>query len=236
MLDKVRQHDEPLPHECAWLGGGQSYVVCAFYTDNYLPRAMALKASLEAQRTNYYLKRYDSKGSWAATTRLKPSFIRHCLERFPQLDTVYVDADSIVRRPLTFIDRISTDVGLWLHSRKRKGRWYLRISAGVVYVRNSEAGRRFVQGWMNPKLDRGALAVDEDMLQAAFGEFEGLSITVLPAACLKIFDETESEPIIEHFQASRGEFNWRRVIRKSRQVATYLGATASVALIWYLAR
>ena len=45
MLDSVRRETEPLPHEAVWLEGGQRYVVCAFYTDNYLPRALALMES-----------------------------------------------------------------------------------------------------------------------------------------------------------------------------------------------
>jgi hypothetical protein len=225
-----------LPSDLTWLKDGQRYVVCAFYTDNYIPRALALMDSLNAHRISHYLRRYEHQGSWEATTRLKPSFILHCLERFPRLDIVYVDADAIVRQPLTFLDQIAGDVGLWLHPRKRKGRWYLRITASVVYVRNSEAGRRFVRSWASPKVDCGRLAVDEDMLQAAFSEFEGLTITVLPASYVKIFDESKGAPVIEHFQASRGEFNWRRAMRKSRQVATGIALAALAGLLWYLLR
>jgi len=233
MLDKAPPGAEALPHQFAWVEGGQRYVVCAFYTDNYLPRALALKASLDAHRINYYLERYEHQGSWEATTRMKPLFIARCLARFPNLDIVYVDADAIIRQPLTFIDQITSDVGLWLHPRQKQGRWYLRITASVVYVRNNDAGRHFAKCWANPKAATGRLTVDEDMLQSAFGEFEGLSITVLPASYVKIFDENKRIAVIEHFQASRGEFNWRRAIRKSRQWATVVGIAAGVALLWY---
>jgi hypothetical protein len=234
MLDSVRRETEPLPHEAVWLEGGQRYVVCAFYTDNYLPRALALMESLKAHRLNYYLKRYEHQGSWEATTRMKPLFLEHCLERFANFDIVYVDADAIIRQPLTFIDQITSDVGLWLHPRQKQGRWYLRITASVVYVRNNDAGRHFTRCWSNPKLQTGRMTVDEDMLQAAFGEFEGLSITVLPASYVKIFDENKGQAVIEHFQASRGEFNLRRALRKSRQLGTIIGIVGAVALlVWY---
>lgn len=219
-----------LPPEHSWLEGGQGYVVCSFYTDNYLPRALKLKGSLEAHGINHYFRRYEQRGGWEANTRIKPEFIEHCLDRFPGRDVLYLDADAVVRRPLEFIDRLSTqkssDVSLWLHPRKRKASWYLRITASVVYVRNSNNGRSFVQAWRNAEKTLGPLAVDEDMLQAAFADFEGLAITVLPSSYVKIFDEHNVEPVIEQFQASREQFRWRRWMRK-----TWPRATAAAAFL-----
>jgi hypothetical protein len=230
---------EGLADEYAWLDGSQNYIACCFYTDNYLARALALKHSLDEFGINHYFKHYEQLGSWEANTRIKPAFIQHCLELFPGRDVLYVDADAVVRRPLEFVDRLSrqngSDVALWLHPRRRKGRWYLRITASVVYIRNTANGFRFVRGWRDAEKALGPLAVDEDMLQAAFADFEGLSITVLPSSYVKIFDENRFDAVIEQFQASREQFNWRSSIRKTRQFATFgAGAMLLLSLIWLL--
>jgi hypothetical protein len=224
-----------LPDEYSWLDGPQNYIACCFYTDNYLPTALNLKRSLDAHRINHYFRRYERRGGWEANTRIKAEFIEHCLNRFPGRDILYLDADAVVRRPLEFIDRLSeqegSDVGLWLHPRQRRGgSWYLRITASVVYVRNTDKGRGFARAWRDAERRLGRLAVDEDMLQVAFADFEGLSITVLPSSYVKIFDEHKVEPVIEQFQAARGQFRWRHSIRKARQIATVAAASLLVAI------
>jgi hypothetical protein len=226
-----------LPAEYSWLEGRQGYVVCCFYTDSYLSRALNLKGSLDAHGINYYFKRYEQRGGWEANTRIKPEFIEHCLDKFPGHDVLYLDADAVVRRPLEFVDRLSaqenTDVALWLHPRKRKANWYLRITASVVYVRNSNNGRGFARAWRNAEQRLGPLAVDEDMLQAAFADFEGLSITVLPSSYVKIFDEHKVEPVIEQFQASREQFRWRHSMRKMRPIAAAFGGfLLLISVVW----
>ena len=64
-----------LPEDYAWLEGGQRYVVCAFYTPNYLDQIQTLKASLEALGLNHYFKRYEPRGGWEANTRIKAEFV-----------------------------------------------------------------------------------------------------------------------------------------------------------------
>ena len=40
-----------LPDEYIWNAGGQPYIVCAFYTPNYLPQISSLKASSTPPRS-----------------------------------------------------------------------------------------------------------------------------------------------------------------------------------------
>jgi len=74
------------------------------------------------------------------------------------------------------------------------------------------------------------------MLQRAFSGYEGLSFTILPASYIKIFDESTAEPVIEHYQASRGVFNWSRGLRKATQLTYYLLAALVVLSAIYLIR
>ena len=44
---------DEFPDDYSWLGGQQTYVVCAFYTSNYAGHARALKRSLELLQVNH---------------------------------------------------------------------------------------------------------------------------------------------------------------------------------------
>jgi|GEM_PF-664559 len=225
-----------LPEEYSWLEGGQSYVACAFYTSNYLPQIMALKESLDKFGINYYLKRYERAATWEATTRLKPVFVNHCMERFKDKSVLYLDADAVVRQPLSFIDNLETDLSMAFHPFKVGRTHYLRISAGALFVRNNENGRRFAALWKDGEKNCGPLSLDEDMIYMAYDKLGGTSITVLPPTYYKIFDRPGVEPVLEHFQASRQQFKWRRVIRRARRAGLIVGAVGIVVLAWWLSQ
>lgn len=229
-------HLEALPEEYTWLGGTQSFVACAFYTPNYLPQVLSLKASLEQFGINHHFKLYQRAATWEATTRLKPVFVNHCLETFRDRNILYLDADAVVRRPMTFIEELDTDIAMAFHPLKAGGRNYLRISAGALFVRNNDKGRRFARAWMDAEKDCGPLTLDEDMIYMSFETLQGASIAVLPSTYYKIFDRPGDEPVLEHFQASRKQFKWRRLIRRARRVAIGAGAVAAALLVWWLSK
>lgn len=223
----------PLPEEYSWLEGGQSYIACGFYTPNYLPQILSLKASLEAQKINHFLKRYEPRGGWEANTRMKPVFVDYCLNKFKGTDIVYLDADAVVRKPLKAFDNMTSDVTLLFHPTKERGKWYLRISAGTVAVRNTPGGRKFAKLWKDGEAKATTTTVDEDLVYMAFADMAGVSITVLPADYYKIFDAPGSDPVIEHFQASRGQFKIRKTVRRTLQKAGWvLGVLALAYLVW----
>ncbi len=95
-----------LPEECISINeahaANHAYIACAFYTPNYLPQITALKQSLDTHGISYFLKRYEKRPTWEEGTRLKPAFLGYCLEKFPDNDILYLDADAVVRKPLEF--------------------------------------------------------------------------------------------------------------------------------------
>lgn len=227
----------PLPAEYLWDKGGQPYMVCAFYTPNYLPQITSLKASLEAHKINHFLKCYEPRGGWEANTRLKPVFVAYCLEKFAGTDIVYLDADAVVRKPLTAFANMTSDVTMLFHPTKANGKWYLRISAGTVAIRNTIGGRKFAALWAAGEAKSTAATVDEDLVYMAFADMAGVSITVLPPDYYKIFDAPGTDPTIEHFQASRSQFKIRKTMRQTLQRAGWtLGALLLAYGIWRLTR
>ena len=223
-----------LPEDYAWLEGGQRYVVCAFYTPNYLDQIQTLKASLEALGLNHYFKRYEPRGGWEANTRIKAEFVAHALKRLPKHDVAYLDADAIVRQPLTLFETATADVTMLFDHRRRRNVSVLRIAAGTLLVRNTPGGKRFAARWAEEAAKAGALDLDEDLIYRMLPTLDGVTFAVLPQPYSKIFDAPGVDPVIEHFQASRGQFKWRRAMRQARQVATVFGGIAVVGLLWWL--
>jgi hypothetical protein len=111
---------------------------------------------------------------------------------------------------------------------------YLRISGGTVFIRNTPGGRRFAELWKSAEKNCSTLTLDEDMIYMAFHDMAGVSIAVLPPSYYKIFDKPGVEPVIEHFQASRGQFKWRRVIRKAKRIGKALLVAAGLVVAWFL--
>lgn len=215
-----------LPEEVTNLSGNQRYVACAFYTSNYLSKVLRLKASLDRFGINYHLKCLPRRMTWEATTRLKAQFLNDCLTKFPDHDVLYLDADAIIRNEPKFFETVTSDVTLLFTPVRRDGKRALTIAAGTLYVRNTAGGRRFAETWQSQEPKVGPLGLDEDMIYSAFNEFEGISFTALPRAYSKIFDANGPEPVIEHFQASREQLKFGKLVRRSRRalhIAIILG-------------
>lgn len=228
---------DELPEEYLWLDGGQPYIACAFYTPNYLPQITSLKRSLEAHKINHFLKRVDPAMTWEATTRMKPVFVDECVNKFPDYDILYLDADSVVRQPLDFFDTMDADVSIFFHPTMLKKKHVLRIAAGTVYVKNSDGGKRFARLWRDQEEKCGPLNVDEDMVYMAFSELAGVSIRVLPRSYYKIFDAAGQDPVIEHFQASRKQSNkGTRWLRRAKRFGRIAAALAALGLLWWLSQ
>lgn len=228
--------DAKLPDDDVWLEGGQRYCVCAFYTPNYASQIAALKASVEKLGLNHYFKCYASRGGWEANTRIKAEFVAHALERLPRHDIVYLDADAVVRQPLAVFDAPTADVIMLFDHRRLRQLNVLRIAAGTLLVRNSEGGRAFAGRWAAQAAKAGPMDLDEDLIYRMFPTLSGVTFQVLPRPYSKIFDAPGIDPVVEHFQASRRQFKWRKAWRQARQIATVVGVVALALLVWWLSR
>jgi hypothetical protein len=231
----VNQASEaPLSADDLWLDGGQSYCVCAFYTPNYAAQIATLKASVEALGINHYFKCYEPRGGWEANTRIKAEFVAHALRQLPKHDVVYLDADAVVRQPLRQFETPAADVVMLFDHRRRQSLNVLRIAAGTLLVRNTAGGRLFAERWAAEAAKAGALDLDEDLIYRMFPTLQGVTFSVLPGNYSKIFDGPGVDTVVEHFQASRGQFKWRRAMRQARQIATVVAGIGLALLAWWL--
>lgn len=206
----------------------QSFIVCCFYTKSYYNHAMRLKQSLDAFNIGYYFSEVEDAGYWEANTRLKPHFVLECLQRFPNKDMLYLDADAVVKQPINYFCGITSDVAFY----KTKGMPGMSHDylASTMFFKNTAATHALVEQWIAEQLDGKTTQVDQDSLDQAMLKFENkLSIEPLPAGYIKIFDKNyEGEVYIEQYQASRGQTKLRRKnIRKRNRI---VGATLVVVI------
>ena len=197
------------------LSSKDSFIVCCFYTNSYCEHALDLKKSLDDFELNYYFKEVEDAGYWEANTRIKPHFILECLQEFPNKNILYLDADAIVKKPLDYFNKITTDVALY----KTKGisgmsHDYL---ASTMFFSNTVNTTALVKQWIAEQLDGKRTQVDQDSLDAAMDKLRTtISVEPLNPGYIKIFDKDyDGEVYIEQYQASRGQTKLKR--QKIRQ-------------------
>ena len=210
------------------------FIVCCFYTESYHEHAMRLKSSLDKFNLSYYFSQVEDAGYWEANTRLKPHFILECLNKFPEKDILYLDADAIVKQPIDYFNNVTADVAFY----KTKGMPGMSHDylASTMFFKNTEPTKALVQQWITEQVDGKNTQVDQDSLDQAMIKFEDkISMEPLPAGYIKIFDKDyEGEIYIEQYQASRGQTKLRRqkIRRRNRLIGLTL-ITITVASIGY---
>ena len=211
-----------------------SFIVCCFYTASYQEHAMRLKSSLDQFKISYYFSEVEDAGYWEANTRLKPHFVLDCLNKFPDKDILYLDADAVVKKPIDYFNRVTADVAFY----KTKGMPGMSHDylASTMFFRNTEPTKALVKQWIAEQVDGKETQVDQDSLDAAMIKFENkVTVEPLPAGYIKIFDKDyEGEIYIEQYQASRGQTKLRRQKIRRRNRIVILGAVMVLAISFFI--
>ncbi len=211
-----------------------SFIVCCFYTASYQEHAMRLKSSLDQFKISYYFSEVEDAGYWEANTRLKPHFVLDCLNKFPDKDILYLDADAVVKKPIDYFNRVTADVAFY----KTKGMPGMSHDylASTMFFRNTEPTKALVKQWIAEQVDGKETQVDQDSLDAAMIKFDNkITVEPLPAGYIKIFDKDyEGEIYIEQYQASRGQTKLRRQKIRRRNRIVILGAVMVLAISFFI--
>ena len=218
-----------------YLNPTDSYVICCFFTDSYHDHAMSLKRSLEAFDISYFFKQVEDAGYWEANTRIKPHFVLECLQKFPDKNIVYLDADAVVKKPLDYFNHIDADIAIY----KTKGMAGMSHDhlTGTVFFNNSPNTYKFVEQWIAEQADGKRTQVDQDSLDAAMNKLgESIRVEPLNAGYIKIFDKDyDGEVYIEQLQASRGQTKLRRqhIRQRNRLIGAIVLTVILVAVYQY---
>ncbi|WP_020395789.1 putative nucleotide-diphospho-sugar transferase [Thiolinea disciformis] len=218
-------------HEITWLAGGQAYIVCAYFTANYLDEIKSLHQSLVHLSINHYIYPHEDLGYWEKNTRAKPAFILKCLNHFPNHHIVYTDADSVFRKNPALFENLNEDIAIF-KAPDKSGYFTHDYLTSTVYFKNNEKSRALLQQWMDEQ-HVGALQVDQDSFDIAVKKIPDLTIYPLPFSYVKVFDQNKGiEPVIEHFQASRKQVKLKNHVRRWRN--RVLGLIVLLLVLWLI--
>lgn len=213
-----------------------SFIICCFYTDSYRNHALSLKTSLDDFNLNYYFKQVEDAGYWEANTRIKPHFVLECLQKFPDKNVLYLDADALVKKPLDYFNHITADVAFY----KTKGMAGMSHDylASTMFFKNTFNTIKLVEQWIAEQVDGKRTQVDQDSLDTAMEKLgDTLTVEPLNPGYIKIFDKNyEGEVYIEQYQASRGQTKLKRqrIRRRNRLLISSSLIIIAVVLVVFI--
>ncbi len=186
--------------------GHDKFIVCSFYTLDYMESAMRLRKQLEGLGLEHHLQKVcrtsmDYK-DWQRETFFKANFVRNMLNQYPGKDIVWVDADAEMLKFPELFGNLPGNLGARIYRGSK-------LLTGTVYFKNCDAIRTIVDDWIreNQKPQDKFRCQQEQMnLQAVVERANGqVKFVNLPKEYCYIFDEADQcdDPIIIHRQQSR---------------------------------
>lgn len=182
-------------------------IVVSHYTigTGYEKQVENLIASLDKWELRYDIEAIESLGSWRANSNYCSQNVQRMLNSYTHDDILRVDADAVFQRfPSLFLQPdFSADIAAHVHD----FRWHRQeLLGGTIFFRNTPNVRWLVDYWAYECMVNRPNERNPDLLQEIIrsGKFN-VSFVELPAEYCKIFDlmREVTEPVIEHFQASR---------------------------------
>jgi len=182
------------------------FIVCSFYTLDYMESAMRLRVELDNLGIEHHLQKISRTSlnyqDWQRETFYKANFVRDMMNKYPERSIVWIDADAEVLAYPDLFDDFPGNLGARIfHGTK--------LLSGTVYFRNCPEVRTIVDDWirLNQKPNDKFRCQQEQMnLQAAIEQSSrDVRFVNLPAEYCYIFDERDKveQPIIIHRQHSR---------------------------------
>lgn len=180
------------------------FVIVSYYTKGtgYETEARRLRASLKALGPGlelFDIRGIENLGNWMKNTHRKASIIKEAMDHY-QLPILFIDADAVVHKYPDIFDIIQEDIAVHYYMDRQ-------LASGTVFFNNTTAAKELINAWIE-RNNSQPQNLEQDNLQNVVESFETqkkITIYRLPAEYCKIFDLMDeiSDPVIEHFQASR---------------------------------
>jgi hypothetical protein len=173
------------------------YINC--HTSNYADHAKKLVESLEAFALPYEVEEFDSLGSWEANCQYKAEFIYEKWLEHGQV--VWLDADCMVKRQPGLFASIPSDVAFHLFKGKE-------LLSGTLFFNDTIGAEQILKAWIKKNKEKPGVW-DQKNLAEVIRNLD-VDISYLPPEYCYIFDLSKlhypnTHPVIEHYQASRGQ-------------------------------
>jgi hypothetical protein len=190
----------------------RSPLIVSHYTRNtgYEKEIQNLISSLKTLELPYSITAIDSLGTWRANSNYCAENVQVALRDNPERDILRVDADAVFYHQ----PRIPPcDIAAHIHD----FRWHENeLLGGTLFFKNNERVRTLVDAWVVLACDLRKTERNGDLLQELISKNPCINFYDLPAEYCKIFDKMPevTDPIIEHFQASR---RFKREVNRNGQ-------------------
>ena len=182
-------------------GQQQNFMVVGHCTPLYRPNATAWEENLKQMGIEYDLFEVEDRGDWTRNTKYKPEIILQALDKYSDMNIVYLDVDARVYKFPELFNSITHDIGMhWLRKRGQK-----EFLSGTMFVQNNQTNRDLMNEWI-AEAAADKKRPDQQVLQRIIERKENsIDVVGLPDAYCKIFDRQKSctDPVIVHYQISR---------------------------------
>ncbi|MBM3210590.1 hypothetical protein FJZ33_00100 [Candidatus Poribacteria bacterium] len=175
----------------------------------------------------------ENLGSWRANIHDRIRILKHFLNKHPDRDILYIDADGEVQQYPELFDNFEGDFGIvkidrskywdnwkeWHHEREE----YL---GGTMYLKNNRNIRNLLDLWDKLDAPMETKLSQHTLINAIRKMGDKLNIRLLPLTYCQIFDTMvdEGEPIVEHFQASRRSILYIKLKEDGTKYLDFTGA------------
>lgn len=128
------------------------YTVISFYTQewHYKKYALELEKNCDRLELPHIITELESTGRYMDNTKLKPVFIKQCLEEL-RAPVVWIDCDShLLKRPV-FLEMLPDDVVM--AAKKKPGKNVLTWYVAVLWFRYCPESLAFIDRWISEQED-----------------------------------------------------------------------------------
>ncbi len=195
-------------------------LVVSFYTENtsYKKEADSMIASVIRFGLDYDVVSKPNLGGWKKNTYYKAQFIREMMDKHPDRNILWLDADCAIMQYPTLFDDMKADIAVFIADWKKIGAVKARVTNknflthtelinSVIYVANNKKGREVIDYWIKlNKKNFPTVQLEQANLYQTLKEWKKpLKVVYLPPAYCQVFDIMAhlGEPVIEQYQAAR---------------------------------
>lgn len=171
-------------------------LIISYYTKtwDYEKHAERLRKECNNLGLKHEIKLIESSGSWISNTRLKPKFIKDCMDEYDS-PLLWIDVDGSIYKTPDFLKDCQYDF-VGRHQRTGPMRtWHV----GTMFFNNTEGGKRILNAW-NEQCTIGT-GTDEAAFEEAWKSVNDVSYKELPDTYFLILDgttERKHDTVIAH--------------------------------------
>ena len=133
----------------------ENAIVCSFVTENSPYTAILEKyllKSIKAFSLPSHIEYTKNLGSWIRNTTLKPSILLKCMEKFPNKDIIYLDADCSIKQYPKLFDELFSKCDIGLHYLQLQNFYNIdspkeEALSSVLYLSNNELVYDLIKRW-----------------------------------------------------------------------------------------